>query len=41
MGSIEVLKKGGYIPTGALFLVELGFLNPKLTVPHERVINYE
>ena len=41
MGSIEVLKKGGYIPTGALFLVELDFLNPRLTVPHESVIHYE
>ena len=41
MGSIEVLKKGGYIPTGALFLVELDFLNPRLTVPHTSVIHYE
>ena len=41
MGSIEVLKKGGYIPTGALFLVELDFLKPKLTVPHTSVIHYE
>ena len=40
-GSIEVLKKAGYTPTSALFLVELDFLNPKLEVPHRSVIHYE
>ena len=40
-GSIEVLKKAGYTPTSALFLVELDFLNPKLDVPHRSVIHYE
>ena len=40
-GSIDVLKKAGYTPTSALFLVELDFLNPKLDVPHESVIHYE
>ena len=40
-GSIEVLKKAGYVPTSALFLVELDFLNPKLDVPHKSVIHYE
>ena len=40
-GSIEVLKKAGYTPTSALFLVELDFLNPKLDVPHKSVIHYE
>ena len=40
-GSVEVLKKGGYEPVGALFLVELDFLNPKLDVPHKSVIHYE
>ena len=40
-GSIEVLKKAGYTPTSALFLVELDFLNAKLDVPHESIIHYE
>ena len=40
-GSIDVLKKAGYTPIAALFLVELDFLNPKLSVPHESVIHYE
>ena len=40
-GSIEVLKKAGYTPTSALFLVELDFLNPKLDIPHKSVIHYE
>ena len=40
-GSVEVLKKAGYTPTSALFLVELDFLNPSLSVPHQSVIHYE
>jgi len=40
-GSIEVLKKAGYTPTSALFLVELDFLNAKLDVPHRSTIHYE
>ena len=40
-GSIDVLKKAGYTPTSALFLVELDFLNPNLDVPHKSVIHYE
>ena len=40
-GSIECLTKAGYTPIGALFLVELDFLNPALSVPHESVIHYE
>tara|TARA_Y100000592_G_scaffold20875_1_gene32098 strand:- start:2822 stop:3322 length:501 start_codon:yes stop_codon:yes gene_type:complete len=40
-GSIEVLKKAGYTPTSALFLVELDFLNPKLDVPHKSLIHYD
>ena len=40
-GSIEVLKKAGYTPTSALFLVELDFLNPQLDIPHKSVIHYE
>ena len=39
--SIECLTKAGYTPVGALFLVELKFLKPKLTIPHRSVINYE
>ena len=39
-GAIEVLKKGGYTPTGALFLVKLDFLNPRLTIPHTSIIRY-
>ena len=37
----DVLKQAGYTPIGALFLVELDFLNAKLDVPHESVIHYE
>ena len=40
-GSIECLAKAGYTPMGALFLVELDFLDPKLSVPHQSVIHYE
>ena len=40
-GSIEVLKLAGYNPIGALFLVELDFLKPELSVPYVSVINYE
>ena len=40
-GSIEVLKKAGYPPTSALFLVELDFLNSKLDIPHQSIIHYE
>ena len=40
-GSIDVLKQAGYNPIGALFLVELDFLNAKLDVPYESVIHYE
>ena len=40
-GSIECLTKAGYTPIGALFLIELDFLNPSLSVPHKSVIHYE
>ena len=40
-GSIECLTKAGYTPIGALFLAELDFLNPSLSVPYESVIHYE
>ena len=39
--SIECLTKAGYTPISALFLVELDFLNPSLSVPHGSVIHYE
>ena len=35
------LRQAGYNPIGALFLVELDFLNAKLDVPHESVVHYE
>ena len=40
-GSIECLTKAGYTPIGALFLAELDFLNPSLSVPYESIIHYE
>lgn len=40
-GAIEVLNKGGYDPIGALFLVELDFLNASLSVSHKSIIHYE
>ena len=40
-GSIECLTKAGYTPVGALFLIELDFLNPSLSVPHRSVIHYD
>ncbi len=39
--SIECLTKAGYTPIGALFLVELDFLNPLLSVPYKSIIHYE
>ena len=39
--SIKCLTKAGYTTVGALFLVELDFLNPSLSVPYESVIHYE
>ena len=36
----DVLIMAGYDPIGALFPVELTFLNPTLSVPHESVIKY-
>ena len=39
--SIKCLTKAGYTPVGALFLVELDFLNPSLSVPYKSVIHYE
>ena len=39
--SIECLTMAGYTPVSALFLVQLDFLNSKLSVPHESIIHYE
>ena len=38
--AIDVLTMGGYTPIGALFPVELTFLNPKLSIPYTSVIHY-
>ncbi len=40
-GAIDCLTNAGYDPIGALFLVELDFLKPSLSVPYESVIHYE
>ena len=39
-GAIKVLNKGGYDPTGALFLVEITKFNPILDIPYESVVKY-
>ena len=38
--AVDVLSKAGYTPVGALFPVELTFLNPALSIPYESVIRY-
>ena len=38
--AVDVLTKAGYTPLGALFPVELTFLNPTLSIPYKRVIKY-
>ena len=40
-GAIDCLTNAGYDPIGALFLAELDFLNPSLSVPYRSVIHYE
>ena len=40
IAAIDVFTMGGYTPIGALFPVELTFLNPKLSVPYKSVIKY-
>ena len=40
-GAIDCLIKAGYTPIGALFLAELDFLNPSLSVPYKSVIHYD
>ena len=39
-GAIDCLTKAGYDPVGALFLAELDFLSPSLSIPYESVIHY-
>ena len=39
--SIECLTNAGYNPIGALFLIELDFLNSSLSVPYKSIIHYE
>ena len=36
----DVLTMAGYTPIGALFPVELTFLNPKLSIPYESIVKY-
>ena len=36
----DVLTMAGYTPIGALFPVELTFLNPTLSIPYESIIKY-
>ena len=40
-GSIACLIKAGYKPIGALYLVELKFLNPQIILPYGSIIQYE
>ncbi len=40
-GAIDCLTNAGYDPIGALFLAELDFLKPSLSVPYESVIHYD
>ena len=39
-GSIACLIKAGYKPIGALYLVELKFLNPQIILPYGSIIQY-
>ena len=36
----DVLTMGGYNPIGALFPVEITFLNPSLSIPYKSIIKY-
>ena len=38
--AVDVLTMAGYTPIGALFPVEITFLEPKLSIPYESVIKY-
>ena len=39
-GSTDVLTMAGYTPIGALFPVELTFLDPALSIPYESIVKY-
>ena len=38
--AVDVLSKAGYKPIGALFPVEITFLNPSLSIPYKSVVQY-
>ena len=38
--AVDVLMMAGYTPVGAVFPVELAYLNPNLSIPYESVIKY-
>ena len=38
--AVDVLVKAGYTPIGAVFPVELTFLNPEISIPYRSVIKY-
>ena len=38
--AVDVLTMAGYKPVGALFPVEITFLNPKLSINYESIIKY-
>ena len=38
--AVDVLVKAGYSPIGAVFPVELTFLNPEISIPYRSVIKY-
>ena len=39
--AVKVLKKGGYTPIYALFLLELAYCNPKLKIDNSSILTYE
>lgn len=39
--AVDVLTEAGYTPVSALFLLQLNYLAPKVSVPYESVIHYD
>ena len=39
--AVDVLTVAGYTPVSALFLLQLNYLTPKVSVPYESVIHYD
>ena len=39
--AVKVLKKGGYTPLYSLFLLELAYCKPKLTIDNKSILTYE